>query len=1107
MPEIADTYTIPVILSFRDTAKQADKALGGSTIGKKFGKDFAKGAGDGLKSLEAEVSTASKAYEKLRDKAADALGKVRVEEERLAKARAGGKSDQIVAAEERLSRARRDSVRANKEAGDSHTVLLNAQKRLGDSSGDLDGKMGRLSGVAAKLGPSLAAAGAIAGGAALAGITALAGGVLLAGNRLYELGAQFDDLSDTLQVKTGLSGEALDALKGSVEKLGTTNVPSAFGEIGDVAAEVTRSLHLTGPAFDDVTSRLANLKRMGVDVNIRNLGKAFRGFGIQAKDQAPALNSLYEASTKSGLSIDDLTAAVAKGGPALRQLGLDFGASAGLVASFEEAGLDGEKGMAALTKATTYFAKENIPAKQGLQDTIAEIQRLGDTPEAVDLANKVFGARGGAAFYEAIKNGNLDLQSLRDTLQSTGIDINQVSDDTADWSEKWQLLKNDVAVALEPLATATFDTVNEELGKLADWTKDHKGEIVDFFVGVGQAAITGIDITLDAIGQLAQGIGQFIEPFGDIQGAMLDFQAFQAEIRGDFDTARELRDQAQAAYGWGEGIDAAGAAMRNFDPQQLRDKLNGIGDAAKGSSDKVGALGSALGGLPKTTSVILNLQDGLGNPMTAGDYVRLLTTPAPAAAPPPIPNLAQPRRAGGGPITGPGGGTSDIIPIWASNGEHMWTADEVNYVGGQGAMYRMRAAARAGMFRGFAAGGAIGPDVQAAMAMVGTPYSQAARNDCSGMVARVISRALGLPESGLMSTKNAQTWLAERGFVSGKGGPGMIRVGWYDKGPNPNDGHMAMTLSDGTNAEAGGSHGNFLVGAGAKGADDPQFDHHMYLPQLFGEGPAGNGSVTMLGGGAGGAGGGTPGYGPNGEVGTYTVDQADVADKQARLAEADANIREKEAKLRELDADAKESDKIRAQADVDKAKADKTKAENELAEARQGKFTATKDAGGSSGKGGLGGLGEIGSIAGSFLKETFGFDGSFFPDIANLMPVQFASNLLNSFKGPIQGALDGKLGIQTPGWTPEMGEEGLAALQGTSGGAFGMPNIAPPMPPDGQHAGTGAPPGPPMQVTIDQSQQFNNSQLGWDPQEVNRVRDINQQRRALPRLSGIGMGT
>jgi hypothetical protein len=63
-------------------------------------------------------------------------------------------------------------------------------------------------------------------------------------------------------------------------------------------------------------------------------------------------------------------------------------------------------------------------------------------------------------------------------------------------------------------------------------------------------------------------------------------------------------------------------------------------------------------------------------------------------------------HAAGGPIHGPGTGTSDSIPAMLSNGEHVWTADEVAKAGGQGAMYRARAAVKAGLLR-FASGGAV----------------------------------------------------------------------------------------------------------------------------------------------------------------------------------------------------------------------------------------------------------------------------------------------------------------------------------------------------------------------------------------------------------------
>jgi resuscitation-promoting factor RpfA len=118
-----------------------------------------------------------------------------------------------------------------------------------------------------------------------------------------------------------------------------------------------------------------------------------------------------------------------------------------------------------------------------------------------------------------------------------------------------------------------------------------------------------------------------------------------------------------------------------------------------------------------------------------------------------------------------------------------------------------------------------------AESLVGTPYSQARRNDCSGAASQLINVALGQdPRSSFMSTQTAPQWLGTRGFIMGDGPPGTLRVGWYNHGSAPNDGHMAITLPHGTHAESGGSHGTFELGGSAAGAEDSEFDHHAYLP-------------------------------------------------------------------------------------------------------------------------------------------------------------------------------------------------------------------------------------------------------------------------------------
>jgi hypothetical protein len=99
----------------------------------------------------------------------------------FAAARAKGNNAQIVAAEERLNKARRDSATANRAAAASYKDVTDAQKRLGDSTKDTSGAFGgmgdMLGGVVEKMGGMAGiAAGASAGGVVgLADATAPAG--------------------------------------------------------------------------------------------------------------------------------------------------------------------------------------------------------------------------------------------------------------------------------------------------------------------------------------------------------------------------------------------------------------------------------------------------------------------------------------------------------------------------------------------------------------------------------------------------------------------------------------------------------------------------------------------------------------------------------------------------------------------------------------------------------------------------------------------------------------------------------------------------------------------------------------------------------------------
>jgi hypothetical protein len=72
------------------------------------------------------------------------------------------------------------------------------------------------------------------------------------------------------------------------------------------------------------------------------------------------------------------------------------------------------------------------------------------------------------------------------------------------------------------------------------------------------------------------------------------------------------------------------------------------------------------------------------------------------------------------------------------------------------------------------------------------------------------------------STREEGQELARRGFVEGVS-PGDLNVGWDET-------HTALTMPDGTNIESCGVNGRGVTINGDRGAFQPRFKWHMYLP-------------------------------------------------------------------------------------------------------------------------------------------------------------------------------------------------------------------------------------------------------------------------------------
>lgn len=301
--------------------------------------------------------------------------------------------------------------------------------------------------------------------AALAG--GIAGGALAAGKALYDIGGTFDDVADTIRVGTGATGEALDGLVDSAKNI-ATSVPASFEASAQTVADLNARLGLTGPVLETLASQMLEAGRItGEALDVNTFSAAFSAFGVAGEQTTEVMDQLFRVSQDTGVGMNQLAASVQKGGPQLQQFGFDIGESAALLGSLDKAGLRGEAVIGSMSRAMVTFAKDGREPKAALQETASSISDFlakGEDAKALDMASTLFGTKGAGQFVEAVRSGVLDVEQLTSVVAGSGDTILGAAEDTADFSEKWEMFKNNALLAVEPIATRVFDALGEGMG-------------------------------------------------------------------------------------------------------------------------------------------------------------------------------------------------------------------------------------------------------------------------------------------------------------------------------------------------------------------------------------------------------------------------------------------------------------------------------------------------------------------------------------------------------------------------------------------------------------------------------------------------------------------
>lgn len=368
-------------------------------------------------------------------------------------------------------------------------------------------------------GPAADRAGALAGGRLTGafkktlGVAAIVGAVVGSAAGLYKVGSIFDDVSDTIRVGTGETGDALTGLSDIAKNVANT-IPTSFEQAGSTVADLRTRLGLTGDTLQTVASQYIQAGNvLGEDVDIQSTTAAFSAFGIQGDAVSGAMDQLFRVSQSTGVGMNELAASVQKNAPAVQNLGFSFSDTAALAGSLDKAGLNTGQVMGALSKSLVTLSKDGEKPADAFHRTVDELKGFidaGDTASAINLAGKVFGAKGASQLVGAIQSGTLALDDLTGAANLSSDTILGVGADTADFAESWTLVKNNALSAIEPLGTAIFNLAGGAMGAVAAKAQE-----------LGPKISAGLSSGLEKVGPVLSSVGKTIGPvFASIGSAL-----------------------------------------------------------------------------------------------------------------------------------------------------------------------------------------------------------------------------------------------------------------------------------------------------------------------------------------------------------------------------------------------------------------------------------------------------------------------------------------------------------------------------------------------------------------------------------------------------------
>lgn len=347
---------------------------------------------------------------------------------------------------------------------------------------------------------------------AVAGPLLTVGALKEAAEGLYNVGSEFDEMTDAIIQGTGASGAALADLEQSAKNV-ATSVPVSFGEAGNIIQDLNTRMGLTGETLEDVATRAGALEKVsGEAANLETLAGSMNAWGVAGEDVAAKMDYLYGVSQATGMSFNDLTSILESTAGPLQSLGFTYEEAANMAGLLDKAGVDASGTMSRMSKALVELSEPGESAADAYQRVITEMEGFiaaGDQASAIDLASEVFGTRGAAQMVQALQSGALSFDQLKDSALGAGDGIMGTYDRVASFGEKFETFKNKLMEFIEPLASGVFDGLAEGL----EWVQSlFDGMDMSGAQEMMQTIVEGLRPAFEGLGAVIQSVFPIVEP-------------------------------------------------------------------------------------------------------------------------------------------------------------------------------------------------------------------------------------------------------------------------------------------------------------------------------------------------------------------------------------------------------------------------------------------------------------------------------------------------------------------------------------------------------------------------------------------------------------------